>query len=146
MAISEMVKSISLRQISIQSGVNYITLRNIQTNKQDRVTSKVANKIESFYLQFDPVRMINSAPRRGRKPLALPNRPMAEKKSKVPTVHPDDNNQNSSSIDEIFELDTDRLAILNVDHLISEKRAELEFLLGIRTAQQEFKKSIPSSA
>jgi len=138
-AIKEMQKSISLRQIAIQSSVNYITLRNILFGKQERVTSKVEKKIENFYGDFDPKHMKEATPRRGRKPLS----------SSVSTSAPTKGRKSPQPVSKGTDVAilVDGLRHLNYDRLIQEKEAELTFLRNVRDlAKQGRKKSVPATA
>lgn len=51
-ALAVMAKHISLRQVAIQSGINYITLRNIKSGKSGRVTDSVAERFVKFQEKF----------------------------------------------------------------------------------------------
>jgi hypothetical protein len=51
-ALAVMEKHTSLRQVSIQSGINYITLRNIKSGKSGRVTDSVAARFNKFQEKF----------------------------------------------------------------------------------------------
>lgn len=51
-ALAVMAKHISLRQVAIQSGINYITLRNIKSGKSGRVTDSVAERFTKFQEKF----------------------------------------------------------------------------------------------
>jgi len=67
--IGELEKQISLRQIALQSGVNYITLRNIKFGKSTRVTDGVMQRLTQFHATFSPDQAVADAPKkRGRKP------------------------------------------------------------------------------
>lgn len=51
-ALAVMEKHTSLRQVSIQSGINYITLRNIKSGKSGRVTDSVVARFNKFQEKF----------------------------------------------------------------------------------------------
>jgi hypothetical protein len=50
--IAAMEQSMSLRQIHLNSGVNYVTLRNIRNGTSTRVTEKVYAAVMEFYRSF----------------------------------------------------------------------------------------------
>jgi len=52
--IKALTKHISLRQIALKSGVNYITLRNIKGGKSKRITADVAERFRKFDASFKP--------------------------------------------------------------------------------------------
>jgi hypothetical protein len=89
--IKELEKSLSLRQVAIRSGINYITLRNIKFGKSSRVTDSVMQRLEKFHSSFDPAKPQDIVPaKRGRKKgsknkvkktVALKTTPKAAKKS-----------------------------------------------------------------
>jgi len=58
--IETLSKRMSLRQISLQSGVNYLTLRNIRDGKSKRVTDAVKQRFDTFKQNFDPTRFVSS--------------------------------------------------------------------------------------
>ena len=130
-AIEEMEKSISLRQIHVQSGVNYITLMNIKKDKQGRVTSKVANRIKKFYQHFDPSKAQEAAPARGRKS-KTPTQPSSRKTTKTTSK--------KFQMPKGYSLDS----ILNVDcdPLIRQREEEIDLLRQIKVAQQGLQKTI----
>lgn len=57
--IEGMEKDMSLRQIALQSGINYVTLRNIKSGKSKRITDSVKDRFEAFKKQFDPNRFVS---------------------------------------------------------------------------------------
>lgn len=59
--LERMEKDMSLRQISLQSGVNYVTLRNIKSGKSKRITQSVKERFETFKDQFDPNRFVSES-------------------------------------------------------------------------------------
>lgn len=66
--IAKMEKDTSLRQIALQSKINYITLRNIKFGKSKRVTDAVARRLLAFKAAFDPKAPKPAGKKRGRKP------------------------------------------------------------------------------
>ena len=56
--IAALEKHTSLRQISLQSGINYITLRKIKNGETKNVSASVAERFEKFQKQFDPSKLI----------------------------------------------------------------------------------------
>ena len=64
--IMKMEKSISLRQIALRSGINYITVRNIRFGKSKRVTEGVVNRFKQFQSTFNADTI--TPVKRGRKP------------------------------------------------------------------------------
>ena len=141
-AIKEMQKSISLRQIAIQSGVNYITLRNILFKDQDRITSKVNKRIETFYKRFDPKEMKEAAPRRGRKPIAqaVIQKRKSAKTHSVPSpkiVAPKINTKSANNFNKLISAD--------YSGMIKQKKAELDYLMGIQKATQGLRKAVPAT-
>jgi hypothetical protein len=66
--LAKVKKHLSLRQVAIQSGMNYITLRNIATGKTQQVTDKVAAQLKKFVSAFDPATSKPVLKKRGRKP------------------------------------------------------------------------------
>ena len=75
--IAELENHISLRQIALQSKINYITLRNIKGGKSQRVTSGVSSRFKEFKDVFDPSKVDKKLSRRGRKPKAAVAMPAA---------------------------------------------------------------------
>ena len=67
-ALAEMEKVISLRQIALQSGVNYVTLRNIKFGKSQRLTEGVITKLANFKSTFSPDTTKPEMKKRGRRP------------------------------------------------------------------------------
>jgi len=59
--IEGMEKQTSLRQIALQSGINYVTLRNIKSGKSKRITKSVKDRFEAYKKKFDPNRFVSSA-------------------------------------------------------------------------------------
>jgi len=68
--ISKLTKSISLRQVAIQSGINYITIRNIKSGKSKRVTDSVLDRFTAFYNSFTPGSAKISSTKKGKKVVA----------------------------------------------------------------------------
>ncbi len=68
--IAELEKHISLRQIGLQSGINYITLRNIKSGETKKVSSGVMARFEKFRKQFDPAKSAMDRKKPGPKPKA----------------------------------------------------------------------------
>ena len=68
--VVKLKKHLSLRQIALQSGMNYITLRNIESGKTVRVTDKVAAQLKKFVAGFDPKTAVPVLKKRGRKPVS----------------------------------------------------------------------------
>ena len=67
-ALAKLGKMISVRQIAIQSGVNYITVRNIIGGKSKRITEPVELRLKKFIAGFNPDAAAAAPKRRGRKP------------------------------------------------------------------------------
>ncbi len=61
-------KTLSLRQISLRSGINYITLRNIKFGKSKKVTDRIYEHLQAFIDDFKPEEVTGT--KRGRKPKA----------------------------------------------------------------------------
>jgi hypothetical protein len=70
-ALVVMEKKTSLRQVAIQSGINYITLRNIKSGRSGRVTDGVITRFAAFEQQFAAAPEATTV-RRGRKAAAAP--------------------------------------------------------------------------
>jgi hypothetical protein len=68
-AIVEISQTLSIRQIAIRSGLNYITLRNIVGGKSQRTTDRVLKQFTKFAEGYKPDP--KNTPRRGRKPGSL---------------------------------------------------------------------------
>lgn len=86
--ISKLEKTISLRQIALRSGINYITLRNIKLGKSSRVTDGVAKRFKNFTTAFDPAAESLNPVRRGRKPKAAAKAAPAPKATPAPKAAP----------------------------------------------------------
>ncbi len=84
--IAELEQHISLRQIALQSKINYITLRNIKGGKSQRVTTGVSSRFKEFKDAFDPSKVDKKLSRRGRKPKAAVAVPAAA--APVPAAAP----------------------------------------------------------
>lgn len=71
-ALVVMEKHTSLRQVAIQSGINYITLRNIKSGKSGRVTESVAARFVKFQEKFTASPASVASPRGGSTKAAAP--------------------------------------------------------------------------
>ncbi|MBE0642591.1 MAG: hypothetical protein IH600_00755 [Bacteroidetes bacterium] len=80
--IAALEKHISLRQISLQSGINYITLRKIKIGETKNVSSGVAARFDAFQKQFDPTSVKSTGKKPGPKPKAAAAAPAAPAKKK----------------------------------------------------------------
>ena len=78
--IAALTKQISLRQISLQSGINYITLRKIKSGETKKVSSGVLARFEAFKKQFDPAKAVIAKKKPGPKPKAAAAAAPAKKK------------------------------------------------------------------
>jgi hypothetical protein len=67
--IAELEKSTSLRQISMKSGINYLTLRKIKNGETKKASSGVTSRFEAFRKTFKPD-TTSTASRPGPKPKA----------------------------------------------------------------------------
>ncbi len=67
--IALLEKQISLRQIAIRSGINYITLRKIKSGDTKNVSSGVMARFETFQKDFDPA-AVGAKKKPGPKPKA----------------------------------------------------------------------------
>ncbi len=81
-AIAIMEKKTSLRQVALQSGINYITLRNIKSGKSGRVTDGVIARFNAFEAQF-AASPESTTVRRGRKPASAASPEKPGRKAKV---------------------------------------------------------------
>ncbi|MFZ1731901.1 MAG: hypothetical protein WBQ23_11695 [Bacteroidota bacterium] len=68
--IAALEKQTSLRQIGLQSGINYITLRKIKSGETKNVSSGVLARFEEFKNSFDPSSAAASKKKPGPKPKA----------------------------------------------------------------------------
>lgn len=123
--IGELEKHLSLRQVALQSGINYITLRNIKFGKSSRVTDSVMQRLLKFYSGFNPSKNTVSTKKRGPKPKAAKNAvqgfgrkpgPKPGKKAAKKTA--------LSSGDEVLSA---------IDQKISDLESQLSDLRGLRT-------------
>ena len=67
-ALAKHEKNISVRQVALRSGINYITLRNIKLGKSKRVTARVASQLRKFLATLQSPAMPEPAPKRVVKP------------------------------------------------------------------------------
>lgn len=67
-AILTLEKDRSLRQISLLSGMNYITLRNIKVGTTKKVSRKVIAQFSTWFSSFDPATALPILQKPGRKP------------------------------------------------------------------------------
>ena len=87
--IEGMEKDMSLRQIALQSGINYVTLRNIKTGKSKRITDSVKDRFETFKKQFDPNRFVSDkAPTAATAPTAAVPSEAPKKRGRKPGPKP----------------------------------------------------------
>jgi hypothetical protein len=80
--IAALEKQISLRQIGLQSNINYITLRKIKSGETKNVSSGVLARFEAFKKQFDPSKAAFAKKKPGPKPKAKTAAPAATAKKK----------------------------------------------------------------
>lgn len=82
--ITLLQKQISLRQIGLQSGINYITLRKIKSGETKNVSSGVLARFEAFQKQFDPAKAAAAKKKPGPKPKSAAVPAAAAKKKPGP--------------------------------------------------------------
>jgi len=86
--IAELEEYISLRQIALQSKINYITLRNIKGGKSQRVTAGVSSRFKEFKNVFDPAKVDKKLSRRGKKAKAAAAKPAPAPAAPAPAAVP----------------------------------------------------------
>jgi FtsP/CotA-like multicopper oxidase with cupredoxin domain len=83
--LAELEKRMSLRQIALQSGINYLTLRNIKGGETKRVSNSVMDRFNAFRDKLDPSgagKVASPAPAKKAAPTkAAPKKAMAKKAS-----------------------------------------------------------------
>lgn len=93
-SLAKVGKKLPVRQIAIQSKVNYLTMRNIMSGKSKRITKSVEDRLNAFLASYNPDAPPAPAKKPGRKPgtttakkkLVAPRKPVAKSAAAKPAA------------------------------------------------------------